>query len=228
HDQTGKINLVFFHAQPLWLKKQLPEGKKVVVSGKVEWFNGQLSMAHPDHIATSEQSNQIPLIEPIYPSTAGLTAKTLRRAIKNALDFIPLLPEWIDENVKKQQNFPSFSVALRRIHAPINPDDLSLESTARKRLAYDELFACQLALSLVRLKTKSLIGASRPATGIYTNKLLNILPFQLTTGQIKAVEDIANDLASPEPMLRLLQGDVGAGKTVVALMAMAQIAENSG
>ncbi|WP_375610451.1 MULTISPECIES: ATP-dependent DNA helicase RecG [unclassified Bartonella] len=228
HDQTGKINLVFFHAQPLWLKKQLPEGKKVIVSGRVEWFNGQLSMAHPDYIAPSEQSNQIPLIEPIYPSTAGLAAKTLRRAIQNALDFIPLLPEWIDENIKKQQNFPSFSVALRRIHAPINPDDLSLESTARKRLAYDELFACQLALGLVRLKTKSLVGTSRPATGIYTNKLLNILPFQLTTGQKKAVEDIANDLASPEPMLRLLQGDVGAGKTVVALMAMAQIAENSG
>ncbi|WP_375702162.1 ATP-dependent DNA helicase RecG [Bartonella sp. AA89HNZF] len=228
HDQTGKINLVFFHAQPLWLKKQLPEGKKVIVSGRVEWFNGQLSMAHPDYIAPSEQSNQIPLIEPIYPSTAGLAAKTLRRAIQNALDFIPLLPEWIDENIKKQQNFPSFSVALRRIHAPINPDDLSLESTARKRLAYDELFACQLALGLVRLKTKSLVGTSRPATGIYTNKLLNILPFQLTTGQKKAVEDIANDLASPEPMLRLLQGDVGAGKTVVALMAMAQISENSG
>ncbi|WP_273757628.1 ATP-dependent DNA helicase RecG [Bartonella sp. AU55XJBT] len=227
HDQTGKIHLVFFHAQPLWLKKQLPEGKKVIVSGKVEWFNGQLSMAHPDHIAPSEQSNQIPLIEPVYPSTAGLAAKTLRRAIQNALDFIPLLPEWIDENVKKQQNFSSFSVALRRIHAPINPDDLSLESTARKRLAYDELLACQLALGLVRLKTKSLVGTSRPSTGIYTKKLLNVLPFQLTTGQIKAVEDIANDLASPEPMLRLLQGDVGAGKTVVALMAMAQIAENS-
>ncbi|WP_375651839.1 ATP-dependent DNA helicase RecG [Bartonella sp. LB28NMGDW] len=228
HDQTGKINLVFFHAQPLWLKKQLPEGKKVTVSGKVEWFNGQFSMAHPDYIAPSEQSNQIPLIEPVYPSTAGLTAKTLRRAIQNALDFIPLLPEWIDENVKKQQNFSSFSVALRRIHAPINPNDLSLESTARKRLAYDELLACQLALGLVRLKTKSLVGTSRPATGIYTKKLLNVLPFQLTTEQKKAVEDIANDLASPEPMLRLLQGDVGAGKTVVALMAMAQIAENSG
>ncbi|WP_273788199.1 ATP-dependent DNA helicase RecG [Bartonella grahamii] len=228
HDQTGKINLVFFHAQPLWLKKQLTEGKKVTVSGKIEWFNGQFSMVHPDYIAPSEQSNQIPLIEPVYPSTAGLTAKTLRRAIQNALNFIPLLPEWIDENVKKQQNFSSFSVALRRIHAPINPDDLSLESTARKRLAYDELLACQLALGLVRLKTKSLVGTSRPPTGIYTKKLLNVLPFQLTTGQKKAVEDIANDLASPEPMLRLLQGDVGAGKTVVALMAMAQIAENSG
>ncbi|KEC54485.1 ATP-dependent DNA helicase RecG [Bartonella koehlerae] len=228
HDQTGKINLVFFHAQPPWLKKQLPEGKKVIVSGKVERFNGQLSMIHPDHIAPSEQLNQMPLIEPIYPSTAGLSAKILRRTIQNALEYIPLLPEWIEESVKKQQNFSSFPVALGRIHTPIDPNDLTLESTARKRLAYDELLACQLALGLVRLKTKSLSGASRPPTGNYTEKLLKILPFQLTNGQKKAIQDIAKDLASPEPMLRLLQGDVGAGKTVVALMAMAQIAENRG
>ncbi|WP_336276757.1 ATP-dependent DNA helicase RecG [Bartonella sp. CB178] len=228
HDKTGKINLVFFHAQRSWLKKQLPEGKKIIVSGKVERFNGQLSMVHPDHIVPSEQSSQIPLIEPIYPSTAGLSAKAMKRAMKNALEHIPLLPEWIEENVKKQQNFPSFSVALHRIHAPIDPNDLTSESAARRRLAYDELLACQLALGLVRLKTKSLAGASRPPTGVYTKKLLKALPFKLTNGQTEAIQDIANDLASPEPMLRLLQGDVGAGKTAVALMAIAQIAENAG
>ncbi|EJF80918.1 ATP-dependent DNA helicase RecG [Bartonella doshiae] len=228
HDQTGIINLVFFHAQSSWLKKQLPEGKKVIVSGKVERFNGQLSMVHPDHIAPSEKLNQIPLIEPIYPSTAGLSTKTLRRAIQNALEHIPLLPEWIDENIKKQQNFSSFSIALRRIHSPIDPDDLTLESAARRRLAYDELLASQLALGLIRLKTKSLSGISRSPTGTYTEKLLKALPFQLTDGQKAAIKDIAKDLASPEPMLRLLQGDVGAGKTAVALMAMAQIAENAG
>ncbi|EJF76917.1 ATP-dependent DNA helicase RecG [Bartonella birtlesii LL-WM9] len=228
HDPTGKMNLVFFHAQPAWLKKQLPEGKKVIVSGKAERFNGHLSMIHPDYIIAGEQSYKMPWIEPIYPSTTGLSIKTLRRAIQNALDHIPLLPEWIEENVKKQQKFCSFSIALRRIHAPIDPNDLALESAARKRLAYDELLACQLALGLVRLKTKSLVGTSRPATGVYTKKLLQVLPFQLTNGQTKAIHDIADDLASPEPMLRLLQGDVGAGKTVVALMAMAQIAENSG
>ncbi|AGF74607.1 ATP-dependent DNA helicase RecG [Bartonella australis AUST/NH1] len=228
HDKTGTISLVFFHAQRSWLEKQLPKGKKVTVSGKVERFNGQLSMIHPDHITSNEQLNQMPLIEPLYPSTTGLSAKTLKRAIQNALDYIPLLPEWIDESVKKQQNFPSFSVALRRIHAPIDPRDLTLESTARKRLAYDELLAGQLALGLVRLKTKSFLGASRPSTATYTKKLLKALPFQLTNGQIEAIKDIERDLASPEPMLRLLQGDVGAGKTVVALMAITQIAENSG
>ncbi|WP_455479992.1 ATP-dependent DNA helicase RecG [Bartonella sp. B23] len=228
YDSTGKINLVFFHAKPSWLKQQLPEGKEVIVSGKIERFNGQLSMVHPDHMTPNEQSNQFPFIEPIYPSTAGLSAKTLRQAIQNALDCIPLLPEWIEESVKKRQNFPSFSVALRRIHMPIDPDDLSLESTARKRLAYDELLTCQLALGLVRLKTKSLSGISRPTTKTYTKKLLKTLPFRLTNGQKKAIKDIEKDLASPEPMLRLLQGDVGAGKTVVALMASAQVAENSG
>ncbi|MET3589963.1 ATP-dependent DNA helicase RecG [Bartonella silvatica] len=228
HDPTGKMNLVFFHAQSSWLKKQLPIGKKVIVSGKVEWFNGYLSMAHPDYIVPSEQSNQIPLIEPIYPSTAGLSVKILKRTIQNALDCIPLLPEWIEEDVKKQHNFASFPVALRRIHSPIDPDDLTLESTARKRLAYDELLACQLALGLIRLQTKSLSGISRPPTGVYTQKLLEAIPFQLTSGQTKAIQDIAKDLSSPEPMLRLLQGDVGAGKTIVALTAMTQISENSG
>ncbi|WP_336294604.1 ATP-dependent DNA helicase RecG [Bartonella sp. CB169] len=228
HDPTGKINLVFFHAQTAWLKKQLPEGKKVIVSGKAERFNGQLSMVHPDHITLSEHSNQIPLIEPIYPSTAGLSAKILRRAIRNAIECVPLLPEWIEEDLKKKHNFSSFSVALRRIHAPIDPNDLDLESAARKRLAYDELLASQLALGLMRLKTKSLSGTSRPQNGTYTQKLLEVFPFQLTNGQTKAIEEIAHDLASPEPMLRLLQGDVGTGKTIVALMAIAQIAENSG
>ncbi|AQX29209.1 ATP-dependent DNA helicase RecG [Bartonella sp. JB63] len=228
HDQTGTINLIFFHAQRSWLEKQLPEGKKVIVSGKVERFKGQLSMIHPDHIVFHEQLNQIPFIEPVYPSTAGLSTKTLRRVMQKALEHIPPLPEWIEESVKKEHNFSSFSVALRRIHAPINPDDLSLESAARKRLAYDEFFASQIALGLVRLETKSLSGTSRPPTGAYTKKLLEILPFQLTNGQIKAIKDIESDLASPEPMLRLLQGDVGTGKTIVALMAIAQIAENGG
>ncbi|ALE03729.1 ATP-dependent DNA helicase RecG [Bartonella ancashensis] len=229
HDKTGIIILLFFHAKRSWLEKRFPEGKTIIVSGKVERFNGQLSMAHPDHVIFSDEPlTNIPLIEPIYPSTSGLSAKTLRSAIKNALDHVPLLPEWINEDTKKQQNFSSFSVALHRIHSPIDPCDINLESTAYKRLVYDEFLSSQLALALVRLKTKSLPGISRPPTGTYTKKLIKILPFQLTNGQQNAIREIENDLASSEPMLRLLQGDVGTGKTIVALMAMAQIAENFG
>lgn len=226
HDDTGEITLVFFHAQPSWLQKQLPEGKKVIVSGKIERFNGNPTMVHPDYIVLPEQSDQLPLIEPVYPLTAGLSGKTLGRAINQALHRIPSLPEWIDEALVKQLVFPSFSMALRRIHIPADPADLSVDSLSRKRLAYDEFLAGQLALGLVRQKAKKLAGKSNPLKGTYTNKLRHALPFILTEGQQHAIAEISNDLASEEAMLRLLQGDVGSGKTIVAMMAMAQIAEN--
>ncbi|WP_297322003.1 ATP-dependent DNA helicase RecG [uncultured Bartonella sp.] len=228
HDDTGDITLVFFHAQPNWLQKQLPEGAQVVVSGKVERFNGHLSMVHPDYIVPVSKSNQLPLLEPVYPLTAGLSGKTPGRAIQQALERIPLLPEWLDKNLISQFGFPSFGVALRRIHMPIDPADLSTDSPSRQRLAYDEFLAGQLALGLVRQKTKKLSGTSNPLKGTYTEKLRHRLPFTLTRGQEQAIKEISCDLASPEAMLRLLQGDVGSGKTVVAFMAMAQIAENGG
>lgn len=228
HDDTGEITLVFFHAQRSWLEKQFPEGMKIIASGKVEWFNNRLSMVHPDYMVQANDTTQLPLIEPIYPLTAGLSGKVLRRAIVEAIDKIPLLPEWMDASLKKQQNFPSFGVALRRIHSPIDPADLLPDSVARKRLAYDELLAGQLALGLARNRTKKLPGRSIPLKNTYTEKLRQLLPFTLTDGQNQAIAEIAHDLASPDRMLRLLQGDVGSGKTAVALMAMTQVAENNG
>ena len=228
HDETGEITLVFFHAQANWLQGQLPEGEKVIVSGKVERFNGHVTMVHPDYIVPAGHSEKLPLIEPVYPLTAGLSGKTLGRAIGEALNRIPVLPEWIDHTMMKQSGFPSFGVALRRIHLPVDPADVSVDSLSRKRLAYDEFLAGQLALGLVRHKTKKLAGKANPPKGTYTKKLLHALPFTLTKGQEAAIGEISRDLASNEAMLRLLQGDVGSGKTVVAFMAMAQIAENGG
>lgn len=228
HDETGEITLVFFHAQTSWLQSQLPIGEKVVVSGKVERFNGQLSMVHPDYIIPASRNEKLPLIEPVYPLTAGLSAKTLQRAITEALARLPLLPEWIDRTMVKQFGLPSFNVALHKIHTPIDPSDLPVDSLPRKRLAYDEFLAGQLALGLVRHKTKKLAGKANILKGTYTQKLRDALPFTLTQGQNQAFAEISKDLASNEAMLRLLQGDVGSGKTVVAFMAMAQVAENNG
>ncbi|CAM1646934.1 C-terminal domain-like [Bartonella choladocola] len=228
HDETGEITLVFFHAQTSWLQSQLPIGEKVVVSGKVERFNGQLSMVHPDYIIPASRNEKLPLIEPVYPLTAGLSAKTLQRAITEALARLPLLPEWIDRTMVKQFGLPSFNVALHKIHTPIDPADLPVDSLPRKRLAYDEFLAGQLALGLVRHKTKKLAGKANILKGTYTQKLRDALPFTLTQGQNQAFAEISKDLASNEAMLRLLQGDVGSGKTVVAFMAMAQVAENNG
>lgn len=228
HDDTGEVTLVFFRAQRPWLEKSLPLGEKVIVSGKVEWFNGRASMVHPDHIAPIDGSDDLPLIEPVYPLTAGLSPKTLARAMRDALTRIPDLPEWQDKTLMQREGFPSFSQALHHLHLPEEPEDIAQESPSRRRLAYDEFLAGQMALALVRAKTKRLSGRPLNGTGKITAQILANLPYSLTKGQEQAVKDIISDLKAPERMLRLLQGDVGAGKTVVGLLSMAHAAESGG
>lgn len=228
HDDTGEITLVFFRAQQPYLLKKLPEGEKVIVSGKVEWFNGRASMVHPDYIASPDDIDSLPLLEPVYPLTAGLSAKTLARAIKEALTKLPQLPEWIDQTLIQREHFPSYFAALKHVHMPENPEDIALDSNNRRRLAYDEFLAGQLALALVRLKTRKIKGRVQQGTGLITAEILKNLPYRLTNGQTEAVKDIVKDMQAPERMLRLLQGDVGAGKTIVGLLAMAHAAESGG
>lgn len=228
HDETGDIVLVFFHAQKNWLEKQLPIGEKIIVSGRIEWFNGHASMVHPDHMALFENADTLPLIEPVYPGTAGLSPKTVQKAILEALKHIPALPEWQDSAVIARESFPTYLQALHAVHSPQDPADIALLSPARRRLAYDEFLAGQLALALVRMKTRCLSGRAFPLNATYSKSLQAALPFQLTEGQTKAITEISADLSEPQRMLRLLQGDVGSGKTVVALMAMTQVAQAGG
>ncbi|MAW86675.1 MAG: ATP-dependent DNA helicase RecG [Phyllobacteriaceae bacterium] len=224
HDATGEIALTFFHAKPAWLEKLLPEGGEVTVSGKVEWFNGRASMVHPDHIARPGET--FPDVEPVYPLTAGLSGRVLRKAVVGALARLPDLPEWLDAEVMRRQNFPTFADSLNRLHEPRDALDVSAESVARRRLAYDEFLAGQLSLAMVRARMKRLSGRPLPGTGVLKEKLRAALPYGLTGAQERAIADISADLAAPDRMLRLLQGDVGAGKTVVGLMAMMQAAES--
>lgn len=226
HDNTSEIVLVFFHAQQAWIENALPIGASIIASGKVEHFNGQAQMVHPDHIVRKEEAQKLLLIEPVYPLTAGLSSKTLSRALLDAVKHIPILPEWLDENFKLREKFPTYKAALEHVHAPQAPQDIELQSPTRRRLAYDEFLAGQLALGLVRAKTKHLAGLSQPSNGKYLTPFKSHLPFELTKGQKIAISEISDDLASPQRMLRLLQGDVGSGKTIVALYAMLQAAEN--
>ncbi len=228
HDDTGEIILTFFHAQLPWLEKMLPEGETVIVSGKVEWFNGRASMVHPDYIASLEDAANLPMVEPVYPSTAGLSSKTLGRAMKEALTRVPVLPEWIDGPLIVRERFTAFKDALNTMHLPEDPSDIALESITRRRLAYDEFLAGQLALALVRSKTRRLSGRPLEGNGRIAAEIMRHLPYRLTKGQDQAVREITADLKSPERMLRLLQGDVGSGKTVVGLLAMAHAAESGG
>jgi len=225
-DETGSITLVFFHAQIAWLEQQLPVGCDVVVSGKVEWFHGKAQMIHPDHIALRGAAQHFPLVEPVYPLTAGLSPKTLVRACFQALERLPPLPEWLDEALIQREKFPSYAQALCQLHQPDRPEIIAPTSVVRRRLAMDEFLAGQLALALVRQKIRKSDGLSRPANGILLQKLWQNLPFELTQAQIKAFGEISADLAQNKRMLRLLQGDVGSGKTICALMASAQVADN--
>jgi ATP-dependent DNA helicase RecG len=228
HDETGEIALTFFHAHAAYLEKLLPEGEHVLVSGRMEWFNGRPTMVHPDHIARADEAENLPLIEPVYPLTAGLSSKVLRRAIGQAIGRVPKLPEWLDPALMRKQSFPSFENALRRVHNPETPLDASPENPAWRRLAYDEFLAGQVSLALVRARVRRLSGRPLIGDGRIVERLRAALPYSLTRSQEAALSEILTDLAEPERMLRLLQGDVGSGKTVVALLAMARAVEAGG
>ena len=228
HDDTGEVALTFFHAHAAYLQKMLPEGERVVISGRMEWFNGRPTMVHPDHIAPIDEADGLPLVEPVYPLTAGLSAKVLRRAIGQALGRLPELPEWQDDAFMGRHTFPPFGDALTRIHYPRDPIDVAVEGAAWRRLAYDELLAGQVSLALVRARIRRLSGRPLVGDGHIIEKLRAALPYRLTTSQEFALGEINADLADPERMLRLLQGDVGSGKTVVALLAMARAVEAGG
>ena len=228
HDDTGEVALTFFHAHAAYLQKVLPEGEQVVVSGRMEWFNGRPTMVHPDHIAPADAADSLPQVEPVYPLTAGLSAKVLRRAIDQAVARLPDLPEWIDAGVVQRQTLPAFAKAMQRLHDPADPLDISPEGAAWRRLAYDEFLAGQVSLALTRANIRRLSGRPLNGDGRIVAALRQALPYSLTRSQEQALAEINADLAEPERMLRLLQGDVGAGKTVVALLAMATAVEAGG
>ncbi|MFN4088673.1 MAG: ATP-dependent DNA helicase RecG [Alphaproteobacteria bacterium] len=224
-DATGFLHLVFFHARRDYLEKLLPVGAERVVSGRVERFNAEVQIVHPEHVAPPEEADAIQPVEPVYPLTAGIAPKLLRRAIRAALDRAPDLAEWQDPAFVAREGWPSWKEALETAHAPAEEADLVPQAPHRARLAYDELLANQLALALVRQRQRRLAGRPVRASGALRRRMEAALPFALTAAQVGAGEEIRRDLASGDRMLRLLQGDVGSGKTVVALAAMLDAVE---
>ncbi len=225
-DETGDMTLVFFKPRAAYLNQALPEGGRRIISGKTEVFNAELQMTHPDYIVALEDEDKLPKYETLYPLTAGLSQKVARKAVMGALQHIPQLTEWLDPHMIAQQDWPGFAEALIRMHAPDHPSDPGLTAPPRQRLAYDELFAKQLAMALVRENTRRQTGRSYDVKGHYLDDVLNGAPFPPTGAQSRAVSEIIGDLKSPFRMARLLQGDVGAGKTFVAAQAAAFVCES--
>ncbi len=224
-DDTGKITLVFFHAREDFLQRTLPEGEQRLISGKVEQFGQERQMTHPDYIVPLDEAHTLKRVEPVYGLSAGVSLKGLNKAITGALSELPDLPEWLDPAHVAQQKWAGWRDSIMGAHAPSDVTGLSPVSRVRARLAYDELLANQLALALMRRSARKLKGRAITGDGTLVEKILTALPYELTASQNQALQEITNDMAKKDRMLRLLQGDVGSGKTVVALLAMLHAVE---
>jgi len=224
-DETGDLVLTYFNPHKDYLEKLLPVGAKRYVSGTAAFYDGTLQMVHPDRVVDEAGFASLPLVEPVYPLTEGLSLNQVRKAVDAALANLPDLPEWQEPEWIVRQGFPAFATALHELHRPREPSDVDPAGIAWTRLAYDELLAGQLALALVRAHLRRPAGRPTAGDGRLRQRLIAALPYALTASQSRAVAEIAEDLAKPDRMLRLLQGDVGSGKTVVALLAAAATIE---
>ena len=227
-DAATEFQLVFFHARGDYLQKLLPTGQRRLISGKLEIFDSIAQIVHPDHVLRLDEAKDLPLWEPVYPLGAGLGQRALAKAAEGALARAPDLPEWIDGPLLTREGWPGWQAALRAAHAPEGATDLAMTAPARQRLAYDELFAHQLTLSLARSQLRRAKGQVTRGTGALQARVLQSLPYAPTAAQTRAVGEIALDMESPLRMNRLLQGDVGAGKTLVALLSLLIAVEAGG
>jgi len=227
-DAETEFQLVFFHARGDYLQKLLPTGQRRLVSGRVELFDNIAQIVHPDHVLRPDEAADLPAWEPVYPLTAGVTQRVIAKAAEASLARTPALPEWIDGPLLAREGWPDWLSALRQAHAPNGTADLAFTAPARQRLAYDELFAHQVTLALARSQLRRAKGQVTRGTGVLQAKVLQSLPYAPTAAQTRAVAEIAQDMENPLRMNRLLQGDVGAGKTLVAFLALLIAVEAGG
>ncbi len=224
-DETGDIELIFFHVERAYIERQLPVGEMRIISGRVERYGEKLQMPHPDYILPEDQRERLPTLEPLYPLTQGLSQKVLFKLYTQALARLPEIPEWLDRRLIEGRGWPAFGAALTAVHRPAHDADVERNALARQRLACDELFAGQLALALLRRRFRKRGGRAVIGDGRLATLIESALPFVLTRSQRLALGEVVEDMGAPRRMLRLLQGDVGSGKTIVALLAMARAVE---
>ncbi len=226
HDE---IDLIFFNYREDYLHQLLPINSKVIISGKINFYNNKYQITHPDYVLPHNRKDELPLFEPNYPLVNGLTLKILRKSILYSLKQMPMnLPEWIPESIVKSYNWPSFNEALVMVHLPKDKYGSIEFNNSRQRLAFDELFVNQIAVSILKNNRRSTRTKSKTINGTNLNKFISSLEFQLTKSQIRSINEITEDMKKPYPMSRMLQGDVGCGKTIVAITSILNIFESGG
>ncbi|MGZ3378369.1 MAG: DEAD/DEAH box helicase, partial [Phenylobacterium sp.] len=226
-DPTGFLTLVFFGRYGDQIAARHPVGARRLISGKVDDDRFGRQMVHPDYILDPAKRDEIPELEAIYPATEGLPARRVRTFVLEALERAPALPEWQDPAWLARERLPSWRDAVARLHHPEGEGDLALTAPHQRRLAYDELLAQQLAMAQRKAERRR-EPAAKVAPSELAEKIRADLPFAFTGAQTRALSEIRADLAAGERMSRLIQGDVGSGKTVVAMCAMADVAAAGG
>ena len=227
-DAQTTIELIFFHSRGDYLERILPMGEERLISGKLEVFDHRAQMVHPEYILKPEEQEELPQFEPVYPLTAGVSGKLMAKAVRAAIGKLPEMPEWIEPSVLRDKGWPDFATAVHQAHSPKSADDVAAHNPARARLAYDEFLAHQLTKAIARAQARVKTGRIAAGTGQLQRKVLEQLPYAPTGAQRQAIAEIGADMASPRRMNRLLQGDVGAGKTLVGFMALLQAVESGG
>jgi len=230
-DGSAKLSLTFFNQA--WREKDLKVGKQGLFAGKVGVFNGKRQLAHPDYELIPDGNDVDAAVEgfagkylPMYPASSKMPSWKIAQCIELAIGALDEVPDYLPESVREKHGYPTLHQALVQLH---NPVDLDSAEKARQRLTFDEAFMLQLLLLTRRKELKNLDAVARPPiSGGLLDAFDASLPFQLTAGQRAVAEEIAEDVAQPHPMHRLLQGEVGSGKTVVALRAMLSVIDNGG
>lgn len=227
-DSQTTIELVFFHARGSYLEKLLPVGEQRLISGKLEVFDHRAQMVHPDYVVKLEDQGDLPEFEPVYPLVAGITAKVMGKAVDASVDRLPDLEEWVEPSVLKKHDWSNIKSAITDAHSPKNLGDIMPMAAARERLAYDEFLAHQLTKAIARTTARVKRGRETRGDGNLQTQVLRQLPYKPTGAQTRAIGEICDDMGSTRKMNRLLQGDVGSGKTLVAFMALLRAVEAGG
>lgn len=228
NDGTTNFQLVFFHPRKEWLRENYPFGQERIISGKLEIFDHMAQMTHPDYVCRVDQLDSIPELEPVYPLVSGVTQKNMSKASDQLLSALAPLKEWIEPSVMAKFSWPDWASAITLGHRPISAEGILSDAPARQRLAYDEILSHQLTLAIARHLSRKSKGVSSKGDGVLVEKIMSALPFTPTNAQTRSIAEIHDDMAQQTRMNRLLQGDVGAGKTLVALLAMVAAVESGG
>ena len=216
-DEFGEIDLIFFNSREGYIRKILPLNELVAVSGKINFFRNKYQITNPTYVEKIDQIELVKKIIPKYSLTEGLTEKTYSKIIEKVFKNMPLIEEWHDKNFIKKMNFLSWSESIKKLHNSNLKKDLN--SNYLKRLAYDEIFSNLLFHSNNRNKIKKIKKDKKIFKKIYSSALIKTLPYTLTEGQYDVANEIEFDLRSNQRMFRILQGDVGSGKTIVSILA---------